>query len=91
MIEHGDTKRRKAKRLYPALRERVYAAGYNLMQIGELCGLSKSSTTLRFCGKVEWTQEDIEIIANEIGLNYEEIGRLFFYTRGQDQYEKGNR
>lgn len=77
---------RQAKRLYPALRERLKDAGYNQRKLGELIGSTIPMVSMKLGGQRQWKQTDIEIIASALGLTWEEIGRMFFYKRGQDQY-----
>ena len=86
MIRGGTAEIRKTKRLYPALRERIKNAGYTQADIGELLEQTPPTISMKLCGKREWRQEEIEILSVELGLTFEEIGRMFFYKRGQDQW-----
>ena len=85
MITYGT---RKARRNYPALRERVKQAGYTQEEIAEMIGTTAPNASMKFCGKRRWSQTDIEIIAAELGLSYEEIGRMFFYRQSPHQYNR---
>lgn len=77
---------RKASRRYPALHDRIAEAGFTKAEIWAALGMSRQTADSRLYGRSPWRQNEIEILAAELGLTYEEIGRMFFYNRGRDQW-----
>ena len=90
MITETARNLRKAKRYYPALRDRMFEAGWTSRDLAPIVGISEQTLSHRLCGRSSWTQRGIESIADELGLTFEEIGRMFFYKRGQDQWLRSN-
>lgn len=77
---------RKSRREYQALRARIRDAGYNQTTLADALDISRVRVCKLLGGGVIWRADEIEAVANELGLNFEEIGRMFFYKRGQDQW-----
>ena len=61
------------KILYPGLLAEMAKHGDTLNTIGKLIGVTNSSVSKRFSGKVEWSISEIEKICEYYGKDYYEL------------------
>lgn len=61
------------KILYPGLLAEMAKRGDTLNTIGKLIGVTNSSVSKRFSGKVEWSISEIEKICDYYGKDYYEL------------------
>lgn len=69
------------KRPFDRLVRRAEDMGYcQIMDLGALCGLNRTSISSRVNGKTEWRRHDIEVLCQALEIPQEEIG-LYFYPQ----------
>lgn len=69
------------KRPFDRLVRRAEDMGYRqIMDLGALCGLNRTTISSRVNGKTEWRRHDIEVLCQVLEIPQEEIG-LYFYPQ----------
>lgn len=67
------------KRPFDRLVRRAEDMGYRqIMDLGALCGLNRTSISSRVNGKTEWRRHDIEVLCQALEIPQEEIGPYFY-------------
>lgn len=64
--------------MYPALRGKIIERYGTYMAFAEAVGVQRQYLSMKLCGRVGLTKDDIDSWSKLLGISLEDIGRYFF-------------